>query len=116
LSTGAAGTGKTTMVQRFIAEHPKCLVLAPTGVAAINTGGETAHSVFRFPLSVRDLLRALPKPKDPSLLANLETLLIDEVSMVTPLLLDKIEQSLRYYGPCPGEPFGGVRVALICDA
>ena len=131
--TGKAGTGKTTFLRHLCERNKKkMVVLAPTGVAAINAGGQTIHSFFQIPPSVYF-------PGDPRLssqmlngstdniyetfrynrqkkiiLRELEVLVIDEVSMVRADLLDVIDAILREYKDCP-LPFGGVQVVLIGD-
>lgn len=114
--TGKAGTGKSTFLTylRSISDR-EVVVLAPTGVAALNVGGQTIHSFFGFKPDVtpHKVLEFLPKDKE--VYRNLEALVIDEVSMVRADLLDSVETFLRLHGPRPGEPFGGVQVVLIGD-
>lgn len=114
--TGKAGTGKSTFL-KYLREvlDREVVVLAPTGVAALNVGGQTIHAFFGFkpditPHKVPELL-----PKAREVYSNLELLVIDEVSMVRADLLDSVEAFLRLHGPRPGEPFGGVQVVLIGD-
>lgn len=114
--TGNAGTGKSTLLQYFKEKTAKKIViLAPTGVAAINVGGSTIHSFFRFPprLVTRDDVRRV-RGKE-ALFAALETVVIDEVSMVRADVMDAIDHSLRLNRKRPHEPFGGVQVILIGD-
>jgi len=114
--TGNAGTGKSTFLHYFKENtKKKTVVLAPTGIAAINIGGSTLHSFFRFPLHLitkADIKKIRDKGK---LFAALETLVIDEVSMVRADMMDAVDQSLRLNRNRPSEPFGGVQVVLIGD-
>jgi len=114
--TGRAGTGKSTLLSYLSENSSKQLVVcAPTGVAALNVGGQTIHSLFRLPIGViadhdidqTDELRRL--------LNTIETLVIDEVSMVNADLLDAIDRSLRQARGRKDEPFGGVQVILFGD-
>jgi hypothetical protein len=118
--TGKAGTGKTTFLQKIRQESKKKLaIIAPTGVAAINAGGMTIHSFFQLSFgpiipggSARPELHYSPEKKD--LLAHLELLIIDEVSMVRPDVLDQIDLILRNVKET-NHPFGGVQLLLIGD-
>ncbi|MDB5023811.1 MAG: hypothetical protein JWP78_1566 [Mucilaginibacter sp.] len=118
--TGKAGTGKTTFLQKIRQESKKKLaVVAPTGVAAINAGGMTIHSFFQLPFGPiipsgngQPEMHYSEEKKD--LLANLELLIIDEISMVRPDVLDQIELILRNVKGT-GQPFGGVQLLLIGD-
>ncbi|MDE6443276.1 MAG: AAA family ATPase, partial [Muribaculaceae bacterium] len=125
--TGRAGTGKSTFL-RYLCQHlqKKYVVLAPTGVAAVNVGGVTIHSFFQMPL------RPVP-PDDPDysvgsfkktqkfsrqkrkLLRELELIIIDEVSMVRPDMIDFIDRVLRGVTGRRGKPFGGVQLLLVGD-
>lgn len=114
--TGAAGTGKSTLLQHFRRTTAKNVaVLAPTGVAAINVGGETIHSFFRFrpDITVDRVRRARGELRD--LYRNLDMIIIDEVSMVRADLLDCVARALELNGPEPGMPFGGVRLVFLGD-
>jgi ATP-dependent DNA helicase PIF1 len=113
--TGRAGTGKSTLLKclrNVVAENT--VVLAPTGLAAVNIGGQTIHSFFGFPPR---LLRAddIRRSRNGRLMRRLETLVIDEVSMVRSDLMWAIDQSLRLNRGRPRQPFGGVRVLLFGD-
>jgi hypothetical protein len=118
--TGKAGTGKTTFLQKIRQESKKKLaVVAPTGVAAINAGGMTIHSFFQLPFgpiipsgNARPEMHYSKEKKD--LLATLELLIIDEISMVRPDVLDQIDLVLQ---EVKGSvyPFGGVQLLLIGD-
>lgn len=131
--TGKAGTGKTTLLREVLKETDKnYIVAAPTGVAAINAGGVTLHSLFLFPLKsyipVRDqhhpperfydsyeLAKHQKFTRDKlDLFISLELLVIDEVSMVRADLMDAIDQSLRRIRK-NGLPFGGVQLLVIGD-
>lgn len=118
--TGKAGTGKTTFLQNLRQQTKKKLaVLAPTGVAAINAGGMTIHSFFQLPFgpiipggAERPEVHYSPEKKD--LLAAFELLIIDEISMVRPDVLDQIDLILRNTKGS-AHPFGGVQLLLIGD-
>ena len=125
--TGKAGTGKSTFL-RYICKklNNNMVVLAPTGVAAVNIGGQTIHSFFQMPL------RPVP-PDDPEysvaqfknssklskqkkkLIRELDLIIIDEVSMVRPDMIDFIDRALRGIRDRRGEPFGGVQLLLVGD-
>ncbi|MET3981249.1 hypothetical protein ABIB62_003673 [Mucilaginibacter sp. UYP25] len=118
--TGKAGTGKTTFLQNLRQSSQKKLaVVAPTGVAAINAGGMTIHSFFQLgfgPIipSGTERPEVHFNTEKKELLANLELLVIDEVSMVRPDVLDQIDLILRNIKGSP-YPFGGVQLLLIGD-
>ncbi len=112
--TGRAGTGKTTVTRAILKRlGSKAAVLAPTGVAAMNAGGQTLHSFFRLP-------PRLITPGDVRRLRNaravraLTTLVIDEISMVRSDLMQAVDASLRLNRDS-NEPFGGVRMVLVGD-
>ena len=113
--TGAAGTGKTTLLERVKNQLSlKKMVVAPTGIAALNIGGTTINSAFRIGF---DTIPVITKSKDPrfnKLLRNLELLIIDEVSMVRAPMLDAISQSLQIHRNSE-KPFGGVHVLACGD-
>ena len=113
--TGAAGTGKTTLLERVKNQLSlKKMVVAPTGIAALNIGGTTINSAFRIGF---DTIPVITKSKDPrfnKLLRNLELLIIDEVSMVRAPMLDAISQSLQIHRSSE-KPFGGVHVLACGD-
>ncbi len=116
--TGRAGTGKSTLLSHFCArtkKHP--VVIAPTGVAALNVGGQTIHKFFRFPIdvTVEKIRRRKVKPRNPKLFKKLKTIIIDEVSMVRADILDCIDQYLRLYGPEEDKAFGGVQMIFVGD-
>lgn len=122
--TGRAGTGKTTFLKRLREDTGKRLVvLAPTGVAAINASGTTLHSFFQLPFapfvpgkgfltSDRKFVNMSRQKK--RLIASLSLLVIDEISMVRPDTLDAVDSMLRRLRHSP-EPFGGVQLLLIGD-
>ncbi len=134
--TGRAGTGKTTFL-KYIKTHAgkQCAIVAPTGVAAINAGGETIHSFLQLPFgpfvpgSAGGFGRQAEGSNDKhSLLANLrlretklkllrklELLIIDEVSMVRADLLDSMDLVLRHVRKNWAQPFGGVQLLFIGD-
>ncbi|MBR9835368.1 MAG: AAA family ATPase, partial [Alphaproteobacteria bacterium] len=112
--TGRAGTGKTTMLRQFMAQAgDTAIVLAPTGVAAMNAGGQTLHSFFKFPprlIEPQDVKRL----RTARLMKTIETLIIDEISMVRADMLDAIDRSLKLNRGSK-RPFGGVRMILSGD-
>lgn len=127
--TGKAGTGKSTFL-RYVCQHvrKKHVVLAPTGIAAINVGGSTLHSFFKLPF--HPLL-----PDDPNLslhhgrihsflkyskqhrklIENLELVIIDEISMVRADIIDAVDRILRVYSRNMNRPFGGKQLLLVGD-
>jgi len=115
--TGRAGTGKSTLLQYFKANTARQVaVLAPTGVAALNVGGQTIHSFFGFkpdvtPESARKRIRG----EGAEIYRRLDAIVIDEVSMVRADLLDCVDAFLRLNGPEPGAPFGGLQMIFIGD-
>ena len=130
--TGEAGTGKTTFLKRVLNETEKnCVVVAPTGVASINAGGSTIHSMFGLPtrmfLPTMDYVDPNQAQNIPMLQGHfkyprvkrdifnaLELLIIDEISMVRCDLFDAIDESLRF-SRRNQKPFGGVQLLLIGD-
>lgn len=116
--TGKAGTGKTTFLRELKANSPKRLaVAAPTGVAAINAGGQTIHSLFQLPfgpvLPGRSENGQLSRKK-ARLLRRIDLLIIDEISMVRADMLDGVDRVMRRCRN-PRLPFGGVQVLMIGD-
>lgn len=113
--TGRAGTGKSTLLNHLSWHSEKQLVVcAPTGVAALNVGGQTIHSLFKLPIGVisdRDLDEDSALRK---LLGAVDTVVIDEVSMVNADLLDAVDRRLRWARQRK-EPFGGVQIVLFGD-
>lgn len=116
--TGRAGTGKSTLLNYFRKNtKKKAVVLAPTGVAAINVSGQTIHSFFKFKPSIT-LQGVKKKYKDgdeKNLYAKLEVIIIDEISMVRADLLDCVDRFLRLNGPDKTSPFGGIQMIFIGD-
>lgn len=113
--TGRAGTGKTTFLRNFL-EHSdlKSLIIAPTGIAALNAGGQTAHSLFKFPPNLirpQDVRRV----RESRLLRAIDLLVIDEISMVRADLMDGIDRSLRLHRGV-SKPFGGVKLLCVGDS
>jgi len=115
LVTGEAGTGKSTLVNYIKTQVgiPNTVVLAPTGVAALNVGGQTIHSFFRFPFKIIDEA-ALVDQKTNRLWKKVDLVIIDEVSMLRADILDGIDMVLRK-AQDSREPFGGVRLLLVGD-
>ena len=112
--TGRAGTGKSTLLSLLRnTTRKKSVVLAPTGVAALNVQGQTIHSFFGFP--PRMFPRSeIKRRRDKKLFKNLELLIIDEISMVRADLLDHIDYFLRLNRENP-MPFGGLQVVFFGD-
>jgi len=124
--TGKAGTGKSTFL-RYVVKHTKkkCVVLAPTGIAAINAGGQTLHSFFKLPFHpllpndtrydrrhIRDTLKYTGAQR--RLLRELDLIIIDEISMVRADIIDFIDKVLRIFTR-NYEPFGGKQLLLVGD-
>lgn len=126
--TGKAGTGKTTFLHRIANSGKKRnVVLAPTGVAAVNAGGVTIHSFFQLPLcpylpDVKELVTEYQMPdkfkhlrkERIRVIRTLDLLIIDEISMVRADLLDAVDMTLRRYRRS-SKPFGGVQLLMIGD-
>ncbi|MCU1421097.1 MAG: helicase [Microbacteriaceae bacterium] len=114
--TGRAGTGKSTLLNHLAENTEKQIVIcAPTGVAALNVGGQTIHSLFRLPIGVIADHTIDQMPQLRKLLNTIDTLVIDEVSMVNADLVDAIDRSLRQARQKPFDAFGGVQVVLFGD-
>jgi ATP-dependent exoDNAse (exonuclease V) alpha subunit len=115
LVTGEAGTGKSTLVNyiKKFANIGNTAVLAPTGVAALNVGGQTIHSFFRFPFQIIDE-NALSDQRPNRLWKKVELIVIDEISMVRADMLDGIDIVLRR-AQDDNLPFGGCRVLFVGD-
>lgn len=95
----------------------KCVIAAPTGIAAINAGGVTLHSMFGLPfkpITPTERLEYRFTEKKSEMLLQLEVLIIDEVSMVRPDVLDTVDRKLRWVRESK-EPFGGVQVIMFGD-
>lgn len=116
--TGKAGSGKTTFLKHIVQNSKKNLIVtAPTGIAAINAGGVTLHSLFQIPLEVQSptsLIKGKLYKDKLALFKQLDTLIIDEASMIRPDVLDYIDRKLRLYRVNEA-PFGGVQVVLFGD-
>jgi len=120
--TGKAGTGKTTFLKRIVKESNKrSVVVAPTGVAALNAGGVTIHSFFQLPFGMfipdgsNQSLKSHKLNKNKlTIIRSLELLIIDEVSMVRADLMDEIDNRLKDIRRNP-LPFGGVQLLMIGD-
>lgn len=125
--TGKAGTGKSTFL-RYVCQHTKKkhIVLAPTGIAAINAGGCTLHSFFKLPFhpllpndsrySIRNIKETLKyNGEKRKLIREVELIIIDEISMVRADIIDFIDKVLRIYSRNMREPFGGKQLLLVGD-
>jgi ATP-dependent exoDNAse (exonuclease V) alpha subunit len=125
--TGKAGTGKSTFL-RYVAAHTKKkhVILAPTGIAAINAGGQTLHSFFKLPFhpllpndsryNARNIRKTLKySGVTLKLLREIELIIIDEISMVRADIIDFIDRVLRIYCRNMREPFGGKQLLLVGD-
>lgn len=117
--TGKAGTGKSTLIRHFMAATDRRVVVAaPTGIAALNVEGYTIHRLFGF-RATTDLDEVQHGGYRPgrfvTTLASLDTLILDEASMVRADLFDMVVAALERFGPRPGTPFGGVQVVLVGD-
>lgn len=125
--TGKAGTGKSTLL-KYICEHTKKkhVVLAPTGIAAINIGGSTLHSFFKLPFHpllpddprfsyrrIKEYLKYNAAHK--KLIEEVELIVIDEISMVRADIIDFIDKILRVYSHRMREPFGGKQILFVGD-
>lgn len=125
--TGKAGTGKSTFL-RYICRHTKKkhIVLAPTGIAAINAGGSTLHSFFKIPFhpliptdsrfsnrNIKDTLKYNGEKR--KILREVELIIIDEISMVRADIIDFVDKVLRIYSRNMREPFGGKQLLLVGD-
>lgn len=134
--TGKAGTGKTTFLKHIIANtHKKAIVVAPTGIAAINAGGVTIHSFFQLPFGnfvptslgaatplyfkvndAQSIIKNMQmRDNKRKLIREMELLIIDEVSMLRADLLDAMDVVMRYVRRSSYQPFGGVQLLFIGD-
>jgi len=115
LVTGEAGTGKSTLVNfiKIRGDIPNTAVLAPTGVAALNVGGQTIHSFFRFPFKIIDE-NALADQRKNRLWKKVKLIIIDEISMVRADMLDGMDIILRK-AQDSSVPFGGCKILLVGD-
>lgn len=118
--TGKAGTGKTTFLKRVVEESKKrVVVVAPTGIAAINAGGVTIHSFFQLPLhpfipGMKIESKFAFSKEKRGIIKTIDILIIDEISMVRSDLLDAIDSVLRRFRN-RHKPFGGVQLLMIGD-
>ena len=125
--TGKAGTGKSTFLRHIAATtKKKHVILAPTGIAAINAGGSTLHSFFKLPFhpllpndsrfSVRNIRKTLKYNSDKvKIIRELELIIIDEISMVRADIIDFVDKVLRIYSRNMHQPFGGKQLLLVGD-
>lgn len=119
--TGKAGTGKSTLLRHFVANTKKtCVVLAPTGIAAINVGGVTIHSFFRLPfrpiVEGDEEIHRFPRNSEKFKIINkTDVFIIDEVSMLRADIIDAIDQTLRLNSNYPDKPFGGKQMIFFGD-
>jgi hypothetical protein len=116
--TGRAGTGKSTLLSYFrdISEK-NMVVLAPTGVAALNVKGQTIHSFFGFKpgITVDKVSKARSKGSKKNVYKALDAIIIDEISMVRADLLDCVDKFLQLNGPKRDRPFGGIQMIFFGD-
>ena len=115
--TGRAGTGKSTLLGYFRSTTKKnVVVIAPTGVAALNVKGQTIHGFFKFKIgmTMQDV-KKITAEVDQKMYKKIDMLIIDEISMVRADLFDCIDRFLRLNGKNPQEPFGGVQIVVIGD-
>jgi hypothetical protein len=111
--TGKAGTGKSTFLNYFRETTKKQIaVLAPTGVAAVNIKGQTIHSFFSFKPDITIHKVKEIKPKNTRLYKKIQTIVIDEISMVRADLLDCVDIFLKLHGKKKNKPFGGIQMVL----
>lgn len=125
--TGKAGTGKSTFMRHIASTiKKKSIILAPTGIAAINAGGSTLHSFFKLPFhpllpndskyNARNIRNTLKYNSEKcKLLREVELIIIDEISMVRADIIDFIDKVLRIYNRNMREPFGGKQLLLVGD-
>ncbi|MFC4904915.1 AAA family ATPase [Kocuria oceani] len=117
--TGKAGTGKSTLVRQFLATtNRNVVVAAPTGIAALNVEGYTIHRLFSFRQgTTAEYVRSSDyyPGRFAKTLKKLDTLIIDEASMVRADLFDCLAIALEQFGPRPGKRFGGVQLVLVGD-
>jgi ATP-dependent DNA helicase PIF1 len=117
--TGKAGTGKSTLIREFLSRTSRnAVVAAPTGIAALNVDGYTIHRLFSFtPTVTVEHVRSedyYPR-KFGRVLSKIDTLIVDEASMVRADIFDCMATALERFGPRPGERFGGVQIVLVGD-
>lgn len=113
--TGSAGTGKSTLLNYFRERTSKnIVVLAPTGIAALNVGGQTIHSFFKFPLGIVTA-QSIERKRDRDLYKAIDAIVIDEISMVRADIIDGIDYFMRMNGRDKKKPFGGAQMIFIGD-
>lgn len=118
---GSAGTGKSTFLKWLCHQYntkeqsKNYVILAPTGMAALNVGGQTIHSFFGLKLNVLEGDSAWRKPRNPKLFKKLNLIIIDEISMVRADVFTAIDRFLRKFGPDAKQPFGGVQILALGD-
>lgn len=114
--SGRAGTGKSTLLRHLVYRRKKrYVVLAPTGVAALNVKGQTIHSFFQLPPSLIQKKDIQPNYSKYSIYSNIDTIILDEISMVRADIMDGIDYALRVNRNKLNEPFGGVQMVFIGD-
>ncbi|GAA5035984.1 ATP-dependent RecD-like DNA helicase [Microbacterium fluvii] len=114
--TGRAGTGKSTLLQHLAWNTQKQIaVCAPTGVAALNVEGQTIHSLFRLPIGLIAASEIDQSDATRKILNAIDTLVIDEISMVNADLMDAMDRALRQARGRRAEPFGGVQIVMFGD-
>lgn len=115
--SGQAGTGKSLLLREFVEQTGKeVVVCAPTGLAATHVGGVTIHSLFRLPVTEHFIgHEPTPHQATDKLLARVDTIVIDEASMVRADMLDAIDARLRLAREEPSQPFGDTQLILIGD-
>lgn len=122
--TGRAGTGKSFFIKRIVPALKNAVIVAPTGIAAVNAGGQTIHSFFRIGMQpyipeirngkFMDNCENKFRGESEKILQNIKYLIIDEISMVRPDLLDNVADILRY-ARGDKDPFGGVKLIMVGD-
>ena len=114
--TGNAGTGKTTLLKQFREQtNKKVVLLAPTGIAAFNVRGQTIHSFFHFPPRIITPQVISTIRTNSRIYKAVDTIVIDEVSMVRADVLEGIDIFMRQHGRDSNQPFGGAQVILAGD-
>jgi hypothetical protein len=111
---GRAGTGKTSLIHSLRNEAFRHVVVAPTGIAALNAGGQTIHKFFGIPPRIVNLDDIQPRHRLGSILRRIDVIVIDEVSMVRADLLDVVDRTLRVHLG-QDKPFGGKTILLVGD-
>ena len=112
--TGRAGAGKTTLIKTMLSRIENAIVVAPTGVAAVNAGGQTIHSFFKLPPRLIERGEN-HRIRDPRVIKAAQTIVIDEISMVRSDLLEAVDRSLKQHRGEARKPFGGVQMILVGD-